>query len=214
MTDSNYAHIHIDADCSSSMAEWAGKETKATAATRGIHELVRRQREFPGKTTFSLTEFDTTLTKVAEFSDGSLLAGWACHPRGMTALLDAVGDGITATGAALEKLPEDQRPGKVYFVISTDGQENSSVKYGLEQIRQMIRHQQDVYGWEFIYIGVGPEAYAGGTDMGVQPDAILLAAADMGAQTYAASSSAIHRSRVSGQPVSYSDEEREEVSSQ
>ncbi len=41
--------------------------------------------------------------------------------RGSTALLDAVGKTINDVGRRLSDTPEDSRPGKVIFVITTDG---------------------------------------------------------------------------------------------
>jgi hypothetical protein len=42
-------------------------------------------------------------------------------PRGTTALLDAIGRTIDELGARLAGMPEGERPGKVIFVIITDG---------------------------------------------------------------------------------------------
>jgi hypothetical protein len=220
MTDSNYAHISIVADRSGSMG-WLtepGGPVKADVATKGIHEFVTEQRKLPGKTTFSLTDFDTEYTHVASFTDGSLLLGWKCSPRNGTALLDAVGFEITKLGEALAKMPEHERPGRVYVVIATDGQENSSTEYplpqGLARIRDMITHQHDAYGWEFVFVGAGPEAWGGGESMGIAAAASLDADVALMDVTYAASSAAVSRSRASGQSVSYTDEERQSVRKQ
>jgi len=213
MTDSNYAHISIVADRSGSMGlrTEIGGPLKCDVATKGIHEFVTEQRKLPGKTTFSLTDFDTEYTHVASFTDGSLLLGWKCSPRNGTALLDAVGFEITKLGEALEKMPEHERPGRVYVVIATDGQENSSTEYTLEQVRAMITHQHEAYGWEFVFVGAGPEAWGGGESMGIAASASLDADVALMNVTYSASSAAVSRSRASGQSVSYTDEERESV---
>ena len=46
--------------------------------------------------------------------------------RGCTALLDAVGTAIEKMENVQKHLPEDHRAGKIIFVITTDGLENSS----------------------------------------------------------------------------------------
>jgi hypothetical protein len=71
----------------------------------------------------------------------------------MTALYDAIGIQIDALGKRLALTPEDQRPGKVIFVIQTDGQENASIRYDLRKLNSMIEHQKSVYSWDFMFIG-------------------------------------------------------------
>jgi hypothetical protein len=211
MTDSNYTHISVVADRSGSMG-WRTEQdgpVKAAVATDGIHEFVTEQRKIPGKTTFSLTDFDTEYTAVASFSDGTALLDWKCSPRNGTALLDATGYEITQLGEALEAMPEDERPGRVYVVIATDGQENSSHEYTLEQVREMITRQHDAYGWEFVFVGAGPEAWGGGTAMGIMAAAVLDASTVSMAASYSATSSAVSRSRTTGYPVGYNIKERE-----
>lgn len=63
------------------------------------------------------------------------------YARGCTALLDAVGRTIDAVGRRLSETPEAERPGKVIFTITTDGQENASREYSLSKIKEMITHQ-------------------------------------------------------------------------
>ncbi len=50
-------------------------------------------------------------------------------PKGNTALPDAVGKTIEATGRRLANTPEENRPEKVIVAILTDGEENSSRQY-------------------------------------------------------------------------------------
>jgi hypothetical protein len=49
----------------------------------------------------------------------------------------------------------------------TDGLENASREYTREQVFQRIRHQSDVYGWEFVYLGAKLDAIAAGRRVGV-----------------------------------------------
>jgi hypothetical protein len=88
-------------------------------------------------------------------------------PRGTTALLDAIGRTIDELGARLAAMPAADRPGKVIFVIITDGLENASREYTREQVFQRIRHQSDVYGWEFVYLGAKQDAIAAGAQVGI-----------------------------------------------
>jgi hypothetical protein len=64
-------------------------------------------------------------------------------------------------------MPEGERPGKVIFVIVTHGLENASRTYTREQVFERIRHQTEVYGWEFVYLGAKQDAIAAGARVGI-----------------------------------------------
>ena len=221
MTDSGYTHIPILADRTGSMdlvADHTSGKTKAELTTKGIKNLITDQAAQPGKTTFSLCQFDTYTDKGVErvtwFTHGGdpKHAEWFVDPRGGTPLLDAVGQLIQQTGKHLEGMPEDQRPGRVIFVIGTDGEENSSHEFTKQQIADMITHQRDKYGWDFVFIGADIDAFAEAGGMGIPVDSSLQSSGPAMAAAYSSSSDAITRSRAGGQSVSYSDDERDRAS--
>ena len=55
-------------------------------------------------------------------------------------------------------MPEPERPGKVLFVVLTDGEENSSRRYSQMMIADRIEHQRKKYGWEFVFLGANQDA--------------------------------------------------------
>lgn len=77
--------------------------------------------------------------------------------RGCTALLDAVGAAIEKMDNVQKHLPEAHKAGKVIFVITTDGLENSSENFTYEQIRRMISAKKEC-GWEFLFLGANIDA--------------------------------------------------------
>lgn len=89
-------------------------------------------------------------------------------PRGGTALYDAIGKTVVDVGAALRDTVEHERPSKVLVVVLTDGEENESKRYGRSAIFDMIRHQENKYGWEFVYIGANQDSFAVGGSLGVK----------------------------------------------
>ncbi len=91
-------------------------------------------------------------------------------PRGMTALLDAIGRTMEELGARLAATPEAKRPGKVIFVIITDGAENASHHFSRERVFEMIRHQTAVYQWEFVFLAANQDAIEAGEALGIQPE--------------------------------------------
>ena len=77
--------------------------------------------------------------------------------RGMTALLDAVGDAVKHIRNVHKYAREEDRPQKTLFVITTDGMENASVNFSYKDIKKLIEQQKEV-GWEFIFLGANIDA--------------------------------------------------------
>jgi hypothetical protein len=223
MTDKNRTLIAILADRSGSMASYADPPvTKATRTTNGVHDIVTEQRKLSGTTEFMLTAFDqsgaafgtgltTQLEKIPP-GNGDEILQWSCRPRGNTPLLDALGITITEVGERLAGMPEDERPGRVIFVIATDGLENCSTEYKRDQIAEMIAHQHDAYGWDFLYVGAGFD------DFDKEAASINIAAAATMSSTpvamaaaYDSSNSAMTASRLAGTAVRYSNADRQKV---
>ncbi|MTI81240.1 MAG: VWA domain-containing protein [Firmicutes bacterium] len=90
--------------------------------------------------------------------------------RGCTALLDAVGKTILDMGYRFSKTSEDKRPSKIIFVITTDGLENASREFSCEKVKELIIHQQEKYGWEFIFLGANIDAAKEAGSIGISMD--------------------------------------------
>lgn len=89
--------------------------------------------------------------------------------RGCTALLDAVGEAIKKIENVQKHLPEAHKAGKVIFVITTDGLENSSVEYSYNDIKRMIEAKKEC-GWEFLFLGANIDAGKEAEKMGIARD--------------------------------------------
>lgn len=153
MTDSKYTHLTLVVDRSGSMTSIKDD------AQGGIEELLREQFAEEGKLTVTLVEFDDVAQDVARLADAKF--DYVLSPRGSTALLDTVGREITRTGEDLAKMPEAKRPGRVLFVVVTDGQENASREFTLEGLRSAINRQRLSFNWTFQFIGAGEDAWQG-----------------------------------------------------
>ena len=92
------------------------------------------------------------------------------YVRGCTALLDAVGKTILDVGHRLSQTSEEKRPGKVIFVITTDGLENASREFTYEKVKELIKHQQEKYNWEFIFLGANIDAAKEADSIGISID--------------------------------------------
>jgi hypothetical protein len=157
----------------------------------GVNEFLKEQKKAPGDAVISLMQFDDVYEIVyagAALKGAPKLTRDTFVPRGWTALLDAIGNTINAIGARLSGLPEESRPEKVIVAIITDGGENASKTFTNPQIREMIKHQQDNYSWEFVFIGANQDAIATGSAMGIgASNSMTYAANSVGTQSAFAS---------------------------
>jgi len=156
--------INILLDISGSM-----KEIKSDTIG-GFNQFLQTQKELPDEAVVTLVQFDdqydliysaVPIQQVADLTEETFV------PRGWTALLDALGKLIDTTGTRLRDMPEHDRPSKVIFVIITDGEENKSKTFSKDKIFSMIKHQKDVYSWDFVFIGANQDVIASGADIGI-----------------------------------------------
>ena len=96
------------------------------------------------------------------------LTGREYFTRGCTALLDAIGDSIQHIRNIHKYAREEDRPVRTMFVITTDGLENSSVRYTAKKVKKLIEHQEKNYGWEFVFLGANMDAVAVAGDLGIR----------------------------------------------
>ena len=158
-TMNNLTEIAFILDRSGSM------QSIAEAAVNSFNELLVRQQEEHDQTPvkMSLVLFNTTYEvpfSSVNAPELSRLDMATYAPDGGTALLDAIGRTIDDLGAHLASMTEVDRPGKVIVAIMTDGLENASRVFTWEQISDKIKHQEDVYKWEFLFLGANQDALA------------------------------------------------------
>ena len=171
-----------------------------------VNAFIEEQKRVPGEATLTLTQFDTRYEVVHLDVPLAEVGPVTIEPRGATALQDAVARTITELGSRLASLDEGERPGKVLFVIATDGQENSSVEFpreeGLREVRAMIDRQRSEWNWEFIFLGVGIDGFTAAGSFGIgrgQTISVDRSAAGVGAAGQAVSSYAMtYRTRGEG----------------
>jgi len=86
---------------------------------------------------------------------------------GATALLDAIGKTINALDQKLSILGDEEKPESVIVVVMTDGQENSSREFTKEAVTSMIKHREEKYAWEFIFLGAGLDSIKDAAQVGI-----------------------------------------------
>jgi hypothetical protein len=156
-------------DRSGSMSSLEGKTID------GYNSFLQKQRLVAGDALITTVLFDNQYEMLHDGINIRLVRSITADEyftRGSTALLDAVGKTILDVGRRLSQTVEENRPGQVIFVITTDGMENSSREFSYAVINDMIRHQKEKYNWQFIFLAANIDADAMGHSLGVTRDCI------------------------------------------
>ena len=122
----NLTELVFILDRSGSMA---GLETDTIG---GFNSMIEKQKEEQGDAHVTTVLFDheyKLLHDHVDLKDIKPMTREEYSARGSTALLDAIGKTIDDVGVRLNDTPEEERPSKVIFVITTDGYENTSRVY-------------------------------------------------------------------------------------
>ena len=139
----------------------------------GYNSLIKKQKKEEGEAYISTVLFDDRtevlhdrvgLDKIKPMTEEEY------YVRGCTALLDAVGGAIHHIGNVHKYAREEDRPEKTLFIITTDGQENSSRMYTYENVKRMVERQKEKYGWEFLFLGANIDAVEEAGRFGIKPD--------------------------------------------
>lgn len=139
----------------------------------GYNSLIKKQKKEDGEAYISTVLFDDRtevlhdrvgLDKIKPMTEEEY------YVRGCTALLDAVGGAIHHIGNVHKYAREEDRPEKTLFIITTDGQENSSRMYTYEKVKRMVERQKEKYGWEFLFLGANIDAVEEAGRFGIKPE--------------------------------------------
>ena len=89
---------------------------------------------------------------------------------GCTALLDAIGEAIRHIVGIHRYARKEDLPEQTLFVITTDGMENASHRFTAERVKEMIRHEKEKYGWEFLFLAANIDAVETARTFGIDAD--------------------------------------------
>ena len=167
----------------------------------GFNSMLEKQRKETGDVVISTILFDDrmqvlhdreNLAGIKNLTDQDYQVG------GCTALLDALGKSIKHINKVQKAIPEDERPAKTLFVITTDGQENSSHEFSYEKIKKMVEKKQEKKQWEFLFLGANMDAISAAADIGIKANRATNFHSDAvgTAVNYSALSKAVSKFRV------------------
>lgn len=137
----------------------------------GFNAFLREQKKLEEETVVTTVLFDDQYEILWNGIDikKAKLTAKEYFVRGSTALLDAVGKTILDVGYRLSQTVENEKPGHVIVVITTDGYENSSREFTYRKIKELIKRQQVRNGWEFIFMGANIDAALEADHLGIKP---------------------------------------------
>lgn len=147
----------------------------------GFNGFISSQLKMKVNARMTLVQFDheyQLLYEAVKLKHVNELNDYTYIPRGMTALLDAIGKTIKLTSTRYNNISEEKRPDKMIFVIITDGHENASTSFSREKIFKMIKKMENKRNWEFIYLGANQDAIAEACKYGIMEKRAMTFAAD------------------------------------
>ncbi len=139
----------------------------------GFNSLIEKQRAVEGRCYVTTVLFDgrsETLHDRVELSEIKPMTEKDYYVRGCTALLDALGGAIRHIAHIHKYARSEDVPEHTTFVIMTDGMENASHTYSGDEVRKMIEHEKEKYGWEFLFLAANIDAVETAGRIGIHPD--------------------------------------------
>ena len=133
----------------------ASMQGVADEALGGFNKFVKEQQEV-GEANLTVIWFDNTWSVGYEgnLKDAPKFTEWPSG--GMTALRDGIGK----TFMHVEERFAKEQPEKVVMAILTDGFDNTSREFTQEAVADLIKHHEDKYGWDVLFLAADQNAWA------------------------------------------------------
>lgn len=141
----------------------------------GFNSMIEKQRKKEGGAYVSTVLFDSKCEVIHDRVDISEIEPMTLENYrvgGSTALLDAIGDAIHHIGNVHKYARPEDRPDSTIFIITTDGEENSSRRHRIEDVKAKIERCREKYGWEFIFLGANIDAFSAAERIGIGRDRV------------------------------------------
>jgi len=167
----------------------------------GFNSLIEKQKRQEGKCYVSTVLFDhesIVLYDRVDLREIRAMTNEDYVPRGMTALVDAIGDAVKHISNIHKYARPEDVPQHTMFVITTDGCENASKRYSAYMVKEMITEKKNE-GWEFLFLGANIDAVETASRYGIdQNRSVNYSPSAKGtAQNFKTISCAVSRMRMS-----------------
>ena len=158
----NYIHVCFVIDKSGSMFS-SIKDVEG-----GFKRIIEEQKQVKdGECSISLYTFNNEVEEVYLGKPIDEVEEIDYHPGGCTAMNDGIGTAIDNVGKWLNAMKEEDKPSKNLIVIMTDGLENASKEYSLQDVKDRIKHQEEKYNWSFVYMGTDLNSLDDAKNLGI-----------------------------------------------
>ena len=136
----------------------------------GFNAMIAKQKKEEGEALVTTVLFDGVserlhdrlpLEKVPQLTDKDYTV------RGCTALFDARGQTIGQIESIHKYAREEDRAAHTLFMITTDGMENASHRFGADEVKRMIERHKEADGWQFSYIGAKIDGITAAATVGI-----------------------------------------------
>ena len=124
------------------------------SATKSFKKLIADQKKLPLQTNVTIDIFGGEYTALFDGMpiEKVKLPQNNFPTSGVCPLIDSAVKAIDDVGVRLSKTPEEDRPSKVIVTIVTFNRDNASKKHTFEELAERIKHQTEVYKWQFYLI--------------------------------------------------------------
>lgn len=139
----------------------------------GFNSMIEKQKKQEGECYVSTVLFDNESEAIHDrikLSEIKPMTEDDYYVRGCTALIDAIGGAIHHIGNIHKYARPEDVPEHTMFIITTYGMENASHRYTSDRVKHMIEHQEEKYGWEFLFIGANIDAVETAAQYGIGSD--------------------------------------------
>ncbi len=136
----------------------------------GFNSMLNKHKIDKGRVLISTVLFDDKIEILHDrvlLEDVQPLTDKDYSVRGCTALLDAVGETIKRIKTIHKYAREEDKPANTLFIITTDGEENSSIHYEYDEIKELVERQKELFDWEFIFTGANIDTVSVASKMGI-----------------------------------------------
>jgi len=151
----NKTHVVLVVDRSGSMSS-IQRDTIG-----GINTFLDKYRETPDNLRVTYIQFDDRYDIVydnVEIKFVPEITNKTFVPRGMTALLDAIGKTVNHISTQLALASDEDT--RIVVVIVTDGHENRSREFTRGAIHELITDKQANHDWQFVFLAANQDAIA------------------------------------------------------
>ena len=138
----------------------------------GFNGMLAQHRSEGGDVLVSTVLFDhehEVIHDRVRIADVPALTSKEYYTRGCTALLDAMGGAIHHIKNVHKYARPEDRPARTMFIVTTDGMENSSTRYTADQVRAMVKQQEEA-GWAFVFLGANIDAVQVAGGLGIRAE--------------------------------------------